>query len=79
MKNLDSPNNSSENKEDFISTDLIFTEENNDLKEVNRDSINFELTSSKVSQRKLKRKKTIVQTTQIDDNKEIFLKKIILL
>ena len=76
MKNLDSPN-SSENKEDFISTDIIFTEKNDDLKEVNRDSINFELTSSKVSQRKLKRKKTIVQTTQIDDNKEIFLKKII--
>ena len=77
MKNLDSPNNSSENKEDFISTDLIFTEENNDLKEVNRDSINFELTSTKVSQKKLNKKKTIVQTTQIDDNKEIFLKKII--
>ena len=76
MKNLDSPN-SSENKEDFISTDIIFTDKNDDLKEVNRDSINFELTSSKVSQRKLKRKKTIVQTTQIDDNKEIFLKKII--
>ena len=74
MKNLDSPN-SSENKEDFISTDIIFTDKNDDLKEVNRDSINFELTSSKVSQRKLKRKKTIVQTTQIDDNKEIFLKK----
>ena len=29
MKNLDSPNNSSENKEDFIWTDILFTEENN--------------------------------------------------
>ena len=76
MKNIDSPN-SSENKEDLISTDIFYTEKNNDIKEINRDSINFELTSSKVSQRNLKRKNTIVQTTKIDDNKEIFLKKII--
>ena len=74
MKNIDSPN-SSENKEDLISTDIFYTEKNNDIKEINRDSINFELTSSKVSQRNLKRKNTIVQTTKIDDNKEIFLKK----
>ena len=74
MKNIDSPN-SSENKEDLISNDIIYTEKNNDIKEINRDSINFELTSSKVSQRNLKRKNTIVQTTKIDDNKEIFLKK----
>lgn len=79
MDNLDSPKSDSslEKKEELITIDSIFLEGKIHKNNSNRDSLNFELTSSKVSQRSFKRKKTIVEITQIDETREILLKKII--
>jgi hypothetical protein len=74
MDNLDSPKSDSslEKKEDLITIDSIFLEGKTHKNNSNRDSLNFELTSSKVSQRSFKRKKLLLKLLKLMKQEKFF-------